>query len=179
MPDKFVYLLRGLPSCGKSHLARRLVGETGVHLETDQFFVRTNSAGEAVFDYREDQLAAARQWIFERLQQAIAEEGSPIVLDRGNGLNAATYRFAQYAVEHDYHVELKEPDSDWWLEIRRLMRDRPRTNPQLAEWAERLAEMSRESHRVPLSIIQNWMNSWYLDLTVEDILNDGHAAEAR
>lgn len=179
MPDKFVYLMRGLPSCGKSHLAKRLAGETGVLLETDQFFVRTNSAGETIFDYREDQLAAARQWIFERFQQAISEERSPIVLDRGNGLNEATYRFAQYAVEHGYRVELKEPDSDWWLEIRRLMRDRPRTNPQLAEWAVRLAEMSRATHQVPLRIIQSWMSSWYLDLTVEDILKYGHPPEVR
>ena len=179
MPDKLVYLMRGLPACGKSHMAQRLVGDAGIILETDQFFVRQNSAGAMIFDYREEQLAAAREWIFKRFQQAIAEGRSPIALDRGNGRNAVTRRFAQYAVEHGYVVELKEPDSDWWLEIKRLMRDRPQTNPQLAEWATRLAEMSRATHRVPLDTIQNWMDAWYPDLTVEDILNNGCAAEAR
>ena len=38
MSDKIVYLMRGLPACGKSHAARRLAGSDGVVLETDQYF---------------------------------------------------------------------------------------------------------------------------------------------
>lgn len=170
MTSRIVYLMRGLPASGKSHLAKRLAGDSGVILETDQFFYRQDSDGTLIFDYRADQIEAAREWIFERFEQAISEGRSPIVLDRGNGLNEATRRFAQYAVDHGYRVELKEPDSEWWLEIKRLMRDRPRSNPQLIEWSARLAELSRGTHRVPLSTIQSWMETWRPDLTVDDIL---------
>ena len=38
MSDKIVYLVRGLPDCGKSHRAWRLAGTEGVVLETDQYF---------------------------------------------------------------------------------------------------------------------------------------------
>jgi hypothetical protein len=162
--------MRGLPSSGKSHLARRLVGECGVLLETDQFFYRENPDGTRRFHYREELLSAARQWIFESFQQAIAAGRSPIVLDRGNGLNEETRRFAQYAVDRNYRVELKEPDSPWWLEIKELMRHRPESKSALDRWAVRLSEMSRETHRVPLDVIQRWMSTWRVNLTVDDIL---------
>jgi len=34
-PVKTVYLMRGLPSSGKSHTARQLAGQTGIVCETD------------------------------------------------------------------------------------------------------------------------------------------------
>lgn len=172
MTDQVVYLMRGLPSSGKSHLARRLVGDSGVLLETDQFFYRENTDGSRSFHYSEERLPAARQWIFQTFRQAIAAGRSPIVLDRGNGLNEETRRFAQYAVNQSYRVELKEPDSAWWLEIKELMRCRPETNPLLEQWAVRLSQMSRETHRVPLDTIQHWMSNWRVDLTVAEILHD-------
>lgn len=173
MSDKIVYLMRGLPSSGKSHLARRLAGDSGVLLETDQFFYRDNGDGTRSFHYSEARLPAARQWVFERFREALAAGQSPIVLDRGNGLNEETRLFAQYAVDQGYRVELKEPDSPWWLEIKELMRGRPQTNPLLDQWAQRLSQMSRETHRVPLDTIQKWMSTWRVDLTVEEILRQG------
>lgn len=170
MNDRIVYLMRGLPSSGKSHLARRLVGESGVLLETDQFFYRENADGSRSFHYSEERLPAARQWIFERFQVAITSGRSPIVLDRGNGLNDETRRFAQYAIDQGYRVELKEPDSPWWQEIKELMRCRPDTNQRLEQWAKQLSQMSRETHRVPFSTIHRWMETWRVDLTVDEIL---------
>jgi hypothetical protein len=38
MSDQVVYLMRGLPSSGKSFPARTLAGEQGLILETDQYF---------------------------------------------------------------------------------------------------------------------------------------------
>ena len=38
MTGKVVYLMRGLPACGKSHSARKLAGAEGVVLETHEFF---------------------------------------------------------------------------------------------------------------------------------------------
>src|SRR3954465_5626008 len=66
---------------------------------------------------------------------------------------------------------MAEPNSWWWQEIRVLLKYKRMTRPALYEWAEKLSEMSRETHRVPAKTIRDWMDSWKWDLTVEDILN--------
>jgi hypothetical protein len=171
MSDEIVYLMRGLPACGKSHTARKLAGDHGVVLETDEYFYTQVGDDPRQYDYREELLPAARQWIFARFRQAIAAGISPIVLDRGNGLNRETHQFARYAVEHGYRVGLKEPESEWWQEIRVLLKDKHVTGEILDEWAERLAELSRPTHRVPAATIRHWMECWRHGLTVEEILD--------
>ena len=96
---------------------------------------------------------------------------SPVVVDRGNGRNRESQAYARYAVDHGYQVELKEPDSDWWQEIRVLLKYKEVTREILYKWADRLSEMSLSNHRVPASTIRDWMDHWKHDLTVEDILN--------
>lgn len=171
MSDRILYLMRGLPACGKSHTARRLAGQTGLVLETDEFFNRPRDDGTTRYVYRDELLPAARQWNFARFERAIAEGVSPIVVDRGNGLNAETRKYARYAVDHGYRVELREPESEWWQEIRVLLKYRPTTQQILDDWAEWLAEKSRSTHRVPLETIRRWLHAWRTDLTVDDILN--------
>ncbi len=57
---------------------------------------------KAQYDYDEKLLPAARQWSLGRMQKAISAEVSPIVIDRGNGLNPETREFAVTAVAHCY-----------------------------------------------------------------------------
>jgi len=165
-----VYLMRGLPSCGKSHLARRLAGETGVVLETDEYFYTHVGTDPGQYDYSEVLLPAAREWNLARFREALAKRISPIVVDRGNGRNEETRVYAQQAVDAGYRVELREPDSPWWQELRVLLQYREHTRPALQEWAIRLATMSRDTHRVSAATILRWMDGWKHDLTVEDIL---------
>ncbi|MCA9202230.1 MAG: AAA family ATPase, partial [Planctomycetales bacterium] len=72
MSERIVYLMRGLPACGKSYTARRLAGATGVILETDQYFYLQVGDDPASYDYSEERLPAARQWNFNRFRRAIA-----------------------------------------------------------------------------------------------------------
>ena len=169
MNERVVYLMRGLPSCGKSFTARQLAGDSGVVLETDEFF-RAQQGGTIVYRYREELLPQARRWNLERFETALASEVSPIVVDRGNGRNRESSDYASRAVALGCHVELKEPGSPWWQEIRRLLQDKQQNAAQLELWSGRLAELSRQTHRVPQSTIYRWMQSWKADLTVEDIL---------
>ena len=171
MPDKVVYLMRGLPSCGKSTTARELTQSGGIVLETDEYFYTQVGDDPTRYDYHADLLPAAREWNFERFVEAIAAGRSPIVVDRGNGLNAETRRYAQYAVKHGYRVELKEPDSPQWLEIRVLLQSKHANRQLLYQWADRLSEMSRTGHRVPAATIRDWMDKWRCDLGVDHILN--------
>ncbi len=172
MSHRIVYLMRGLPACGKSHMAQRLAGTTGVVLETDQYFYTHVGDDPQRYDFREALLPAAREWNLSRFRDAITQGISPIVVDRGNGLNAETREYAVYAVEHDYHVELAEPDSSWWQELRVLLKYQQYVDGKLLDaWANKLADTTRDTHRVPATIIRRWMNGWRHDLTVEDILN--------
>ncbi len=122
------------------------------------------------FDWSDDLLPQARQWNLARFRDALAQRISPIVVDRGNGLNRETWEYAQLAVANGYRLELKEPDSPQWLTIRALLANKAANQAALDEWARRLAEMSRATHRVPAKTIRSWMNSWRLDLTVDRIL---------
>jgi predicted kinase len=172
MVQKVVYLMRGLPACGKSHTARRIAGEAGIVLETDAYFYTQVGDNAASYDYDESLLPAARQWNLARFRQAIACGTSPIVVDRGNGLNAETRAYAAYAVDHGYRVELQEPDSPWWQELRILLKYRQYVADELFDrWAEQLAGMTRMGHRVPAATIRHWIAHWRHDLTVEEILS--------
>lgn len=171
MSQPIVYLMRGLPACGKSHRARRLAGDTGVVLETDQYFYTEVGDDPKSYDYREQDLPTARQWNFKRFQQAVAERITPIVVDRGNGLNVESRRYAAHAVDHDYRVELAEPDSPWWQELRVLLKYKQYVDDRLLDaWAAQLSEATRDGHRVPAAKIRQWMAAWRSDVTVEAIL---------
>ena len=166
-----VYLLRGLPSCGKSTLARELVGDTGLICETDEFFYTECGNDPQQYDYDKDRLDEARRWNFERFKAALDRGVSPIVVDRGNGLNPETRAYAQLAVDRGYSVELAEPDSPWWRDLRVLLKYKDAIAPELFDrFAEALAQKNRATHRTPASPIRRWMKSWRTDLTIEDIL---------
>ena len=165
-----VYLMRGLPSCGKSFKARSLVGDTGVIFETDEYFFTEVGDDPEKYDYDTDLLDTAREWNFQRFCKAVDEKLTPIAVDRGNGLNVETRRYARYAVDRGYHVELQEPDSEWWQEIRVLLKYKHLTGPALDEWADKLAKKNKETHRAKRSTIRRWMSKWKHDVTVEKIL---------
>ncbi len=166
-----VYLMRGLPSCGKSFTAQRLAGEYGVICETDAFFYTQVGDDRARYDYHKELLFQARDWNFSRFVEATKDNRSPIVVDRGNGRNAETKRYAVHALSCGYAVELKEPDSQWWQEIRVLLKYKETTRDILYRWADLLAEKSRSTHRVPATTVRGWMDKWKHDLTLDDILN--------
>lgn len=169
--NKIVYLMRGLPSCGKSYTARKLAGDTGIVCETDQYFYTEVGEDPTEFDDRADLMDAARKWNLDRFRRALEAGISPIVVDRGNGLSTESQIYARLALEHSYCVQLYEPESPWWPEIRALLRDKARNQALLDQWAVRLAQASRSSHRVPVSNIKRKMDGWVCDLTVEDILD--------
>ncbi len=123
------------------------------------------------YDYRKELLPQARSWNFGRFVDAVEGKQTPIVADRGNGRNAETKRYAQHALNHGYTIELREPESEWWQEIRVLLKYKDCTRDILYRWADALAEKSQDTHRVPASTIRDWMDKWKYDLTLDDILN--------
>jgi len=170
--------MRGLPSCGKSHTARRLAATGGAVFETDEYFYTQVGDDPAVYEYNNELLPAARAWNIARFQAAIAQAITPIVVDRGNGLNLETREYAASAMEHGYRVELVEPNSPWWQELRVLLKYKQHIDEKLFDsWAKYLADSSQDTHRVPVTTIRHWMASWRHDLTVEQILACGETGK--
>ncbi len=168
--DKIVYLMRGLPSCGKSRRARELAGTMGVVCETDDFFYSQVGDRADKYDYDADRQQEARDWNYGRFIDAVDCGVTPIVVDRGNGLNFETQRYARYAVDRGYTVLLAEPDSPWWQEIRVLLKYKEHTQPVLDDWADALAKKNRSTHRTPARTIRRWMKHWNSNVTVDAIL---------
>jgi hypothetical protein len=175
---KTVYLMRGLPCCGKSYTARQLAGGSDLVLETDEYFYRHVGTDPTKYDFSEQSMTQAREWNFARFVAAVSEAVPLIIVDRGNSLSRESQRYARHAVLHGYQVELKEPQWELWQEIRVLLKYRPESNAILYRLADQLAKQSRANHRVPASLIRRGMNQWQLDLTVEDILNHGSTQAA-
>lgn len=167
--SRVVYLMRGLPSCGKSTTAQKLAGKEGVVIETDAFFQQPGQ-GPSGYSFDRTRIGEAREWTLDLFRQAISSEVPKIVIDRGNGSNRESKVYADIALEHGYDLQLKEPESSWWQEIKVLLRYRPTTDGLLDDWAKELARLSRRTHRVDFETIRHWMDSWVDDLTVEDIL---------
>ena len=170
MSEKIVYLMRGLPSCGKSYKSKQLAANGGLICETDEYFHTQVGDDPSKYNYRKDLQQAACDWNFLRFCRAVEEGISPVIVDRGNSRSLESRRYVRFAVSHGYRVEMVEPDSPWWQEIRVLLKYKRMTKPALYEWAEKLSEMSRSTHRVPASTIRDWMDKWKWDLTVQDIL---------
>ena len=158
-PCRMVYLMRGLPASGKSHLAKQLAGRHGVVCETDRYLIPGG-------DGENGTLVKARDRNFSDFCHFLRLEKTPVVVDRGNGLNPETYRYVNQAVEQGYRVELIEPDSPWWREIRILMRYRPSTNSILSAWAQTLSRLSG----VDITTILDWMDGWVVDLSTRELL---------
>lgn len=170
MTTNIVYLMRGLPGCGKSHMANRLAGNNGVVLETDQYFYSQVGDNDQSYDFNKDLLPAAREWNLGRFLDALTQNVSPIVIDRGNGLNPETREFAALGIKHGYKVELAEPDSPWWQELRVLLKYKEFVADDLFDqWAEALSAKTSNGHRVPVSTIRRWMSHWRHDLTIDEI----------
>ena len=162
--------MRGLPSSGKSYTARSLTGDSGVVCETDSYFHCEVGDDPTRYDYDRALLPIARQWNLARFLGALRQERSPVVVDRGNGLSLASRAYARKAVDYGYRVELKEPESPWWQEIREVLKQPDRPASSLDYWSERLARLNRSSHRTSARRIRYRMAAWRFDLTVDDIL---------
>lgn len=171
MTSKIVYLMRGLPGCGKSHMANRLAGTDGAVLETDEYFYTQVGDNAQSYDFDKELLPAAREWILKRFRDALENGISPIIIDRGNGLNPETREFAVLSIEFGYEVKLAEPDSLWWQDLRVLLKYQEYVADELFDqWANALAAKTSNGHRVPASTIRSWMNNWRHNLKVEEIL---------
>ena len=141
---KVMFLMRGISGSGKSTRAKEL-GKGGAVFSTDDFFMVN---GEYKYDPK--QIGRAHDWNIGRVGYAAEKGISPIVVDNTNVEAWHMRPYADLAQQHGYKVEIIEPQTPWSFDAAELAK--------------------RNTHGVPLEVIQKMIDQWEPNLTVDDVL---------
>lgn len=163
---KKVVVMRGLPSCGKSYRAKELAGDKGLILSTDQYWYTVNRPNKPdEYSFYRPLIGEAHKWNVLRFQQAV-NMGKPFLIVDNVNLQWTDFccDYARYAFWQDYDISIEEPTSDWWLEIKELLKDKKANRPALKRWSKKLTKYSENNHAVPENIIDKMMRLWQNDL---------------
>lgn len=166
--------MRGLPSSGKSYTANLLAGEKGKVFSTDEYFYKMIGKDPNVYTFNPRFLADAHKWNLLRTRRAIDEmvqsddNPAPIIVDNTLTQPWEGYEYVIYAQAYEIEVEIAEPTSEWWQEIRSLLYDKRGNKDALKKWARELA--AKNSHNVPFFSIEKMMWRWNNDITVGEIV---------
>ncbi|XP_077984054.1 uncharacterized protein LOC144438768 [Glandiceps talaboti] len=139
-------LLRGPPGSGKTTLARKLMGDDGIVLSTDEFFV--NYYGRYEFNF--SKLGEAHEWNRQRAKTAMEAQIAPIIIDNTNCQIWEMKPYASLAMLYKYSVVIREPDTPWCFKVRELAQ--------------------RNTHHVPAERIQKFIDRYERNVTAEKLL---------
>lgn len=143
--NKVMYITRGISGSGKSTLAKSLAPKENI-FSTDDFFMID---GEYKFD--PSQLGKYHKMNQNRVEEAIKNGISPIVIDNTNTQGWEIKPYVMLADKYGYAVELKEPNTPWRFDSKELA--------------------IKNSHGVPEDSIKRMIDRYQHNLTVDDIRN--------
>ncbi|KAI8502920.1 NEDD4-binding protein 2 [Branchiostoma belcheri] len=142
---KKLYVLRGCPGSGKSTLAKKLKGNKGVILSTDDFFMKKDK-----YEFDPCQLGEAHAWNKERAELAMKVGMTPVIIDNTNTERWEMKPYVILGVKYGYMIEIKEPNTPWKFKIGELSR--------------------RNSHGVAKETIKKMLDRYEKNVTVESIM---------
>ncbi|KAL5249459.1 hypothetical protein ACHWQZ_G018345 [Mnemiopsis leidyi] len=118
---KALYLMRGLSGSGKSTYARKIISELGKGeiFSTDDFFM-LNEANE--YRFVSADLEIAHKWNQQRVEGALSEGISPVVVDNTNTQFWEMRPYVIAGVEKGYKCYFIEPPTEWKFKINQLYR---------------------------------------------------------
>lgn len=122
------------------------------------------------FTSKNREQSGARRWSVRRIQEKIANETSLIVVDDDHRIGASSKGVAAYVGLHNDMVEFAEPDSPWWKTLRLLLTEKETNRAALADWAQKLFLLSRNTNGAALGTIVERMEIWMVDLTPSDLI---------
>ncbi|XP_023685409.2 NEDD4-binding protein 2 isoform X1 [Paramormyrops kingsleyae] len=116
---RLLVLLRGAPGSGKSTLARNILQEnpSGVVLSTDDYFRR-----DGFYHYDPSELAEAHEWNHNRAKESFEKGLSPIIIDNTNMQCWEMKPYVSLALQYNFKVMFREPDTWWKFRPRELER---------------------------------------------------------
>lgn len=156
--------MRGIPWTGKSYTAKQLLAESGHEgfiFSTDEFWYKVNKPDlPEEYSFNPRLLGDAHHWNQQRTFRQI-ELGWPLlIIDNTNTMYDEFKVYVDYAIPQGYDIKIQEPTSERWLEIARLLEDKRGNKDALKQWANVLAEGSKETHSVPFWAIEKMMWRW-------------------
>lgn len=77
--ERILIIMRGVPGCGKSHLARQMQGN-GVVLSTDDYFINH----QGVYEFKPRFLPEAHDWNRGRADRELKAGSNPVIIDNTN-----------------------------------------------------------------------------------------------
>jgi len=151
-------ILRGISGSGKSTLARSLSQNEpdAVHFSSDDFFI-DHSTGNYVFSPQ--RLGRAHEWNQQRAERAMKTGSKLIIVDNTHTQKWEAKPYVEYAQKYEYEVIFREPETSWKFN------------------ASVLAQ--KNVHGVPQDKIQQMIDRWENDFTVENVLNAKDPAHVR
>lgn len=169
-----MYLMRGVPGSGKSHLALRLAGgdQTKV-FSTDEYFDRMEGGYKA--NWKMEKLFGAHKWNQNRVRAAMQRGITPVVVDNTNIRMKDARAYIEFAQQYQYWPEIKESDSPWWLQIQELLKNKNLNAEEIKGWANKLAngfqhedKTIQNTHGVPEEVIHRMLTG-LTPYTVDDV----------
>jgi len=149
MAEKVIYIMRGLPSSGKSFLSRQLVKRGQIFSTDDYWYIKNGT-----YEFDITKLGIAHDWNRRRVEKAVEANISPIVIDNTNISikEVKTYYTAFYnAILKGYSLEIAVPTTKWAFNL------------------EKLVELTKKTHNVPADTIQRMLDKWE-DFSVGDVI---------
>jgi NEDD4-binding protein 2 len=179
--DRFLIIMRGLPSSGKSTEARRILEafrldeplDAAAHiLSTDDFWytqVEPDKPTEYSFD--RTRLAEAHQWNQQRAMNAIAVGRTPLIIDNTNVCTEEfVVPYCVPALHAGYSMTMSSSSWPFWTNTRYLLLSKVTYATRLKELAEEFAARSWASGKnVPVEAILRMMDRWE-DPLLSDVL---------
>ncbi|XP_033870892.3 NEDD4-binding protein 2 isoform X1 [Acipenser ruthenus] len=144
---KVLVLLRGAPGSGKSTLARNLLEQnpTGVILSTDDYFLC-----DGHYQYDRSALGEAHEWTQKRAKETFRKGLSPVIIDNTNIQGWEMKPYVALALQYNYKVMFREPDTWWKYKPRELER--------------------HTKHGVPKEKIKRMLEQYQRYVTVQNIM---------
>lgn len=112
---KIMVLMRGVPGSGKSFLAQKLISDSLLDAQPEQFIFSTDDffcqSGHYVF--APSKLPEAHEWNRMRVAGALHRGMSPVIVDNTNTEAWEMKPYVHPAVHYGYAIEILEPSTPW------------------------------------------------------------------
>lgn len=150
--ENVLILLRGLPSTGKSTLAKKLAGDNpSIICSADHFF--EDELGNYTFDPL--LLTKAHRICESKARYLMQTRQKLVIVDNVHGRIRDLMVYFSMAVDYDYRVEIMEPESPIWVnEIAPYLLEKHKNDDKLQAALLKLEEISKKTHNVSLKALQ-------------------------
>lgn len=163
--NKTLIIMRGVPSSGKSTRAKELAnGNEDIIFSADKFW-----GEDYVNNFDLTKIGLAHNFCQNNCRRAMQKQIPLVIVDNTNIKKREIIPYLKMAERYEYKLKIEEPTSEWWLNLRKLLNDKEGNKKEINKIIKFLFEKSKETHAVPIGVIERMIYSFDLNLTVESL----------